>query len=141
MAIVDADVPYGGKIKINQNGGIASCTGWELVSNFIQRLLYTNFQTVEPSGVVVNPDYIWHPTFGLGLRALVGEADLSIIQQTLKTKALQAIAAQPSVATTPAPVVLVEPDPNDQTGHTLLVYIYLYLNSGQAQTLGLIFEV
>lgn len=113
ILLVSIYLEFGQDFIINPNGGLQTAVGWDEVRQYIERFLLTNSQTLEPSGVYVLPDYIFHPNYGLGVLALVGELILPTEIANLESLCLQAVAAMtdangnPIISNNPPPQVTV----------------------------------
>ena len=64
---------WGGDLIVTPNGGIQSAVGWDNVRQRIIRSLITNSAQRLPDGSTTAPDYIYHPSYGIGCGSLVGQ--------------------------------------------------------------------
>lgn len=67
---------WGGDFITTPSGSIQVAVGWDQIRQRIVRRVITNPAEQLPSGVFTPPDYIFHPTYGLGLGSMVDQ-DLS----------------------------------------------------------------
>ena len=125
---------WGGDILLNQNGGIQTASAWDVARQQIERILLNNSEVIEPSGKVVPADYIWHPTFGLGLRQFLGERMIPDLLSQMQAACLQAVLTNPAVAGSPAPIVDITADPTDRL---LTIYIDVTLKNKSQGTVAI----
>lgn len=94
-ALCDVGHFWGSDVQLGPTGDLARATRADRSKQRVLRRLLTN-----PG------DYIWHPTYGAGLPAKIGQnADPAEIGSLIRTQ----MGLEPSVAQTPEPTVAVTP--------------------------------
>jgi hypothetical protein len=95
--MADLHMSWAGDLSISPTGDIEVVTGPAMGTERVLRRLLTN-----PA------DYIWHPEYGAGLARFVGGP-----MDAAGTEALirQQVQLEPAVASSPEPVIDVQPDP------------------------------
>ena len=112
----DCSHQFGGDLSVSAAGDLLLASGDTYTRQRILRRLLTN-----PG------DYIWHPTYGAGLRQLVGQdTNIMQIQQIVRSQ----IFAEASVAQSPAPVVYAT---QDATGNVTVSISYHDAATGTQQ--------
>lgn len=135
---MDIYFPVGGDAVVDQNGGLAPAVGWDEFQQQMQRFLITNPQGTDERGLPITADYLWHPTYGLGLRSMLGTL-LTPSQLTAMTNACRMAAlSQPAVAQNPPPVIQFI-----AANHsiTFLILCYLANQTPGTQPVGMAYEV
>src|SRR5277367_3642120 len=108
---------FGGDVQVSANGDLLTASSLSLSQQRILRRLMTN-----PG------DYIWHPKYGAGLPAMIGQPINAATVQSIVTGQMY---LERSVVQVPPPVVNVASFPNG-----MFVEIqYTEADSGQPQTL------
>ena len=108
---------FGGDVQVSANGDLLTASSLNLSQQRILRRLMTN-----PG------DYIWHPKYGAGLPAMIGQPINVATVQSIVTGQMY---LERSVVRVPPPVVNVASFPNG-----MFVEIqYTEADSGQPQTL------
>ena len=124
--MTDAYCAYGDDFQIDQFGCILEAVGWDEVEQEISRTLYTCPSGVDKLGNYLQPDWIFFPTFGLGLPRQIG----NLYQQTYKdeiiTKCNQAIVSNPEVLKYPPPKISIFQDQ-----HALNLFLTVPLKNQQ----------
>jgi phage baseplate assembly protein W len=109
---------FGSDLQLSATGGLLLASGPALVQQRILRRLLTN-----PG------DYIWQPTYGAGLRQMVGQnANLLAIQNVIRSQ----IFAETDVLQTPAPVITATQDP---AGNVIVSIAYTDATTNTTQLL------
>jgi hypothetical protein len=104
-------------------GGVQSATGWDNVRQRIVRSLITNSAQVLPDGATTEPDYVYHPSYGIGAGSLVGQNPTPAYQMSLIARINQAVLQDVAVDPGSLPTVIFR---NPQPG-TWVVYISVKL--------------
>lgn len=131
-------VGYGGDLALTATGDLLkvvdSATSTAATYERLARIILTNPRLLDGYGNPLGrPDDLFNPTFGSGARALVGEPLTPALIAGMQTRILAAIAADPGIATNPAPQVTIE---SDGTGDGFLyVTVQCYTIVGQIVTL------
>ncbi len=100
-------------LVITPNGGIQSAVGWDNVRQRIIRSLITNSAQTLPDGSTTAPDYIYHPGYGIGCGAMVGQSPTPQYTSGLVGRINQAVLQDVSVDPGSTPSVLFQtPQPN-----------------------------
>ena len=68
---MDIYLEWNEDLIITPNGSIQFATGWDQVRERIIRNLITNAAQALANGSTTPPDYVFHPSFGIGLGAKV----------------------------------------------------------------------
>jgi hypothetical protein len=111
VAIVSAQGNgWNGDFAIDDTGDLVlavdSATTSDATVQRCTRMLMTSPQLFDPFGNPIGEaDDIFHPTYGAGLRAEVGENFDDAVLAAIKARILNALASDPGVAQTPAPTV------------------------------------
>lgn len=108
---------YGSDLLVSANGDLLLATSIDLSNQRILRRLLTN-----PG------DYIWHPTYGAGLPAMIGNP---VDVDTVKAIIIAQIFLEDTVLRTPQPVITVQSFPNGM----FVQVTYTEADSGQTVTL------
>ena len=125
---VDLYLEWNGDIIITPNGSLLLANGWDLVRQRILRNLITNSAQVLPDNSTTPPDYVFHPNFGIGVGAMVGQNPNKDYQQRLISKINRAVLSDSAVdPTNPPTVKFSSPSPG-----TWVVNITVVLSNGQA---------
>ena len=121
MILSDLDQYIGADISASATGDIQASTGTLRGQQRVLRRLLTN-----PG------DYIFHPEYGAGLPAYVGQtADIAKITALVRGQIL----LEDAVAKTPAPVISVTPVPTGSGGGFAIGIRYTDAASGQPTSL------
>jgi phenylpyruvate tautomerase PptA (4-oxalocrotonate tautomerase family) len=111
---------------VTPKGGIVTATGWDRVRQRIIRHLITNSAQKLPDGTTTAPDYIFHPTYGIGAGSLVGQNPTQSYKADLIARINQAALSDAAVDPGSAPIVVFrEPQPG-----TWVVHISVKLRDG-----------
>lgn len=87
----------------------------------VLRRLLTNPSRLDAYGNTIPGDYIWEPNYGGGLPAFLGQP---IDTQKIQAVVLAQMLLEESVASTPAPVVVVTQTAADNTAFTVSISYY-----------------
>lgn len=87
----DLFVEWNSDLIVTPNGGVQTASGWDRVRQRIVRSLITNSAQVLPDGSTTAPDYIWHPSYGIGAGSMVGQNPTSAYQANLTSRINQAV--------------------------------------------------
>lgn len=109
---------YGQDFVVNPKGGLQTAVGWDEIRQSVIRFLLTCRQQLEASGITVYADYIWHPDYGLGLPAFVGELLSDKAKSEIERLCKAAVAANPAITKHPKAKVLI-----NQEQHNLQIFI------------------
>jgi phage baseplate assembly protein W len=91
----DLSCLFGSDLVVSANGDLLLADGLELSQQNVLRRLLTN-----------QGDYIWHPEYGAGLPAMIGQTiDVPTVQSIVQAQML----LEASVVRSPAPVINVTP--------------------------------
>jgi hypothetical protein len=124
---------WGGDFVLTPNGGLQEAVGWDLVRQNLERLILTNFGTVQPDGEQTIGDDIFHPEYGIGTRATIGQVRVPNTVAEVKRKVKSAIAQYNEIAQNPPPIVSVTPIPQG-----FEIYIDVFMSDMQPGTIALI---
>lgn len=118
---------------LTPNGSVQMASGWDLVRQRITRRLITNPAQTLPSGISTPADYVFHPDYGIGLAALVDEAETTQFTGTLEQKISKGVREDAAVeSSTPPSIAFVRPDPS-----TLYAVIGVTLVNGESGTIAI----
>lgn len=96
------------------------------------RLILTNPRLLDPSGnPIAIPNDRFNPTYGAGVRALVGQAITSAMVSGIQSRIIAALLADPDVATNPPPNVSV----TQSSLYAVSVSVICYAVSGEIITI------
>ncbi len=128
---------YGGGLQLQPNGDLLKVIDTPgnpaATQQRLARIILTNPLIKDAYGRPISrPDDLFNPTFGSGVRALVGEPVTPALTTQIQNQILMAIAQDPGIATNPAPVVTVLTDGNND-GY-VLVSVTCYTVTGQIVT-------
>lgn len=124
--MVDHYLELGGDLIVDNNGEILEAEDWDEIRQFFLRLLMTNPFLVQANGVIVPPDLVFHPEFGVGCRAELGQLRKGQTIKTIESKIRIAIAGTPELASTPQPIIQVTP--LEPFGLRIFLEVYLRNN-------------
>jgi hypothetical protein len=82
---------------LTPNGDIQAATGWDECRQRIVRSLITNSAQILPDGTTTAPDYVFHPSYGLGCGRLVGQNPTEQYRADLLARVNAAVLADVSV--------------------------------------------
>lgn len=124
---------YGQDPPLNANGGFNKAQGWDEARQNITRNVMTVPLLKNLDGSYTPPEYIFIPTFGQGVRAMIGNLNTPDFQNQLQQR-FAAAAAQSIFVDHSQPVSVAIQQPSPQ-----LVYVYctVVLVSGAKYTFGL----
>ena len=60
-------------LKITPSGSVQMASDWDIVRQRIIRRIITNSAQELPDGTFTPPDYVWDPSFGIGLGSMVDQ--------------------------------------------------------------------
>lgn len=124
--MVDVYTEWGSDLVLTPNGSIQTASGWDRVRQRIVRSLITNSAQVLPDGTTTEPDYIYHPDYGIGAGSMVGQNPTASFQADLVSRINQAVLNDVSVDPGAMPVVIFRaPTPG-----TWIVFISVRLRDG-----------
>ena len=113
----DISHQFSADLSLSPTGDLATIASPQLTQQRVLRRLLTN-----PG------DYIWHPSYGAGLAAFVGQpANSAGIAAIVRGQ----IFKESGVARTPEPVIDIQPNP---TGAVFLAIRYADASTGETQT-------
>lgn len=93
-------------------GSIQTAVGWDNVRQRIIRSLITSAAQKLPDGSTTPPDYVFHPTYGIGAGKLVGQNPTQQYKQDLTGRINQAVLQDVSVDPGSVPAVkFTQPQP------------------------------
>lgn len=122
----DLFLEYNSDLVVTPNGSVQFATGWDHVRQRIVRRVVTNSAQALPDGSTTPPDYIFDPSFGDGLAALVDQDISAQYLQTLTAKIRNGVLADEAVSPgTPPAITVSQPNPN-----TYLVSVAVTLLDG-----------
>lgn len=124
---MDLMLEWGQDLVLTANGSLQTVENWDQVRERIIRRLLTNSAQKLPSGYSTPPDYIFHPSFGLGAGALVSQNLNQTYLQELEQKIVAAVQQDAAVAPGSVPSIAFI----SQTPQTLEVFITVQLATGQ----------
>lgn len=128
----DIYCPYGGDFSVDQSGDIQEATGWDEVEQKLSRDLLTSPAKQLPNGRFTPAEYLFHPTYGLGLKQFLGQlADPNVIS-SLRDKCIQQIRQDNAIAISPSPIVFFKVFPAQ---FLLKIFIQVTLASNESGTL------
>lgn len=120
-------------LVLSANGSLQMVDGWEEVRERIIRRILTNSAQTLPDGTTTAPDYVFHPSYGVGGGALVSQnptqAFLSNLQQRIRSGVLDDASVDPGYA---PQVVIQQPVPN-----TFIILVGCQLLNGQQGALSI----
>ncbi len=103
---------FGGDISLTNVGDLMTVDGTVKGQQRIIRRLMTNPATTNPDGTTNAPDYLWHPDYGAGLPAKIGQPiSAAEIQAVIRQQML----LEDVVAKTPEPQIQVKQIPGGIT--------------------------
>lgn len=130
------DLDWNKDLKLSPNGGLMLAYGWTEIRQRIIRRVMTSARAVLPDGSIMAADYIYHPEYGLGLRALVNRPIGDEFIKKLEQRVKQAVQQDTSVDPNLIPVVqIARPRPE-----WLEINVGLRLQNGDRQGFRLWFE-
>ncbi len=99
---MDIYTEWNNDLILTPSGDIQTATGWDEVRQRIIRSLITSAAQTLPDGSTTPPDYIYHPSYGIGAGKLVGQNPTPAYQAALIGRITQA--CQQDVAVDPGSV-------------------------------------
>jgi hypothetical protein len=112
---------------LTPSGSLQLAVGWDEVRQRIIRRLITVAAQTLPDGTITPPNYIFHPTYGVGLAILVdqdfGEVYLGQLTQRIQSAVLQDVAVS---STIPPSIKVIQSSTN-----TVWIVIGVTLVTGQ----------
>jgi len=119
---------YGQDLVLTPNGSVQFATGWDESRQFFVRALLTNPLAAAANGGVIPPDYVFHPTFGVGGGQFVGlNLNSPRVADAFNQRCVQAAASTPNLdPTTPPALQLSMPQ-----AHEYLAIVTLTLVNNQ----------
>lgn len=127
---VEVDLPWGGDFTYDATGDLVLATGDNAIRERLIRMILTSPNLVVDGVAIGFADDIYHPTWGAGLRAQVGETMNATQQNALAGRIRQQLAADASVATSPPPSVAYS-----TSGNAMFLKVTYYDTNGQKQVL------
>lgn len=122
----DLYIDWNGDLVLTAQGSLLLAQGWDLVRQRITRNLITNSAQLLPDGSTTVPDYVYHPSYGIGLGALVGQNPDAQYQQTIVGKITAAVQSDIDAMPGSAPVVkFAKPQPG-----TFVTNVSVQLSNG-----------
>lgn len=109
-AAVEVALIWGGDLTIQANGDLLLSFDTpgnpEATFERVLRIVMTNPTQYDASGNPISPpDYLSHPNFGAGVRGSIGEPFVPALTDGIVTRVRSALAADPYIASDPAPKV------------------------------------
>jgi hypothetical protein len=134
--VTDIYLEFNDDLVLTPSGSIQTAVNWDQVRERIIRNLITNAAQELPDGSTTPPDYIFEPSYGLGLGALVDKNPTDSFIADLNRRITQAVFSDASVDPgTPPTIIIQQPTPS-----IYQVFISVLLTNGQpgqiALTLG-----
>jgi len=127
---MDLYLEYNSDLIITPNGSLQFAVGWDQVRERIIRSLVTNPALQLTNGTTTAPDYVFHPSYGIGLGELV-DYNLTKAQIQELTRAVnQAVLADVAVDPSQAPQISVLAN-NTNTVQILVKVFLLNGTSGE----------
>jgi hypothetical protein len=118
---------WGQGLTLTTNGSLQLATGWDAVRQLILRRLLTSPQQIAEDGTPIPADYIYDPTYGVGVRqrigGLVGQRDLEVLRQQV----LQGVMLDSGVDPDHLPTIVMQQFPQGMVA----VYIEVVLATGE----------
>ena len=107
---VEIALVYGGVLTFQSNGDLQlsqdTPTSPQATFERVLRIVLTNPTTTDGNGNPIGrPDDLFHPSFGSGVKAAIGEPGTPALVQAVSARIIAAIQADPYIATSPAPTV------------------------------------
>lgn len=129
----DISLDFGGDVQFGPGGNIVTVDGIALTNQRLARRFFTNPAIPGPDGkAIAPPDYIFHPDYGGGVRALI---DSTYSPQTLKqiqSRLLGQTRLESTVTQAPPPTVTL----SDLGGGELLTDVRYTTSQGQPAQVG-----
>lgn len=130
---MDLYCDWNSDLVLTANGSLQAAVGWDQIRQRIIRRMITNAAITLPNGVSTQADYIFDPSFGFGLGALVAGNYTANFLATLKNKIAQAVFQDDDVNSSIPPTVVFQ-----RSGQTALwIIIGVTLITGQSGTISL----
>ncbi len=126
---MDVYLEYNSDLIITPNGSIQFATGWDQVRERIIRSLVTNPAVQQLNGITTPPDYVFHPSYGIGLGQLVDRNMTTVDKANLIRAINQAVLADADIDPSQAPQITVTND-NSNTMQILIQVVLLNGTSG-----------
>lgn len=102
---MDFYLDWQGDLMVTPSGSIQTAVGWDQTRQRIIRSLCTNSAQELPDGTFTTADYIFEPSFGIGLGKLVDEAANSDFFGALEQRIQAAVLADQDVSSSVPPSV------------------------------------
>lgn len=97
---------YGGDLVLTTKGSVQMASGWDESRQHFTRALLTNPLSSLANGGVIPPDYVFHPTFGVGGGQFVGQnLNAPLVAHTFNQRCVQAAATTPNLDPSTSPAV------------------------------------
>ena len=126
--MADVYLEWNNDLVLTPNGDVQTATGWDEIRQRIVRRLITNSARTLPDGSTTAPDYVFHPGYGEGLGALVGQNPDSQFAAAVTARINAAVLVDTAVDPGAVPVVsFSQPQPG-----TWIVYIKVNLANRQS---------
>lgn len=123
---------FGQDLVQSPNGGLLMAYGEDEVRQALERELLTTPALTLDDGTVVPAEFIWDPTFGVGLRVLIGQTAYEGWLSAIKQKINNAVLSNPGVNSSIPPVIQVT-----QTGQLVTILVDYTLANGTPGSLAL----
>jgi phage baseplate assembly protein W len=121
-------------LRIDPTGDLVIATGWDEVRQRVVRQLLTNPQTTLADGTPVAADDVFDPSYGDGLRVLVGELANDQTVETIRQTVTNSLLRDPGVSPARLPQVTV----TRTADHEITILIEVYLATGQPGRVALV---
>ena len=125
--MTDVFLEFNQDLILTPSGSIQFAVGWDNVRERIIRNLITNPAQALPDGTQTPADYIWNPSFGLGMGAMVDQNPTPSFLQDLKRRITQAVFTEAQVDPGTTPTIIIQ----QPTIGTYQVFISVNLANGQ----------
>lgn len=123
----DLFLEWGADLLLTSNGSVQFAVGWDHVRQRIVRNMITNPAQTLPDGSTTPPDYVFEPTFGIGMGSLVDQNPTKQFLRDLNRRITAAVLADVAVDPGLVPSVLIQ----QPTPSTYEVFVTATLLNGQ----------
>lgn len=131
--MTDVYLEFNQDLIITPNGSIQTAVGWDQVRERIIRNLITNSAQILPDGTATPADYIFDPSYGLGMGAMVAQNPTPNFLKDMQRRIIQAVFAEADVDPGTIPTVIVQ----QPTPSTYQVFISVNLVNNQVGKISL----
>jgi hypothetical protein len=134
--MTDIYLEFNSDLILTPSGSIQTAIGWDQVRERIIRNLITNSAESLPDGTFTPADYIFEPSYGLGMGALVDQNPTPAFLQDLKRRINQAVFTEAQVDPGTVPTIIVQQPVPD----TYQIFISVALVDGTVGEVSLTLE-